>query len=142
MNAVRIVSCAWMTFAAAAASGAPAPSAGTEVCVTAAAREEAALWGARLPQLAAAGRIRLVRAREDEAFPHHTISRYDQLVNGVPVWGPQLVQHTDEDGRTIAVFGTFVEDLRRPRVHARRDAAQLGGAGAARGGRPTSRSPT
>jgi Zn-dependent metalloprotease len=72
--------------------------------------------GERLPQLAAASRICLVRAREDEAFPRHTISRYDHLVNGVPVWGPQLVQHTDEDGRTIAVFGTFVED---PRIETR-----------------------
>ncbi len=65
--------------------------------------------GARIEALVRQGAVALVRVQEDPDFPGRQHLRYDQRVDGVRVFGAQLVRQLDLEGRTISVFGHVEE---------------------------------
>jgi thermolysin len=67
--------------------------------------------GARIDVLARRGAVTLVRVQDDPEFPGRRHLRYDQRVDNVRVFGAQLVQHVDAEGRTLSVFGRIDEGL-------------------------------
>lgn len=68
-------------------------------------------FGARLQALVRAGSLTLARVQDDAAFPGRRHVRLDQRIGGVRVFGAQLVQHLDADGRTLGVSGSVDEGL-------------------------------
>jgi thermolysin len=92
-----------------AASAHAAIKAGT--AVAAPAGSEADGWGLRIEELGARGELRVARVQSDPDFPGRRHVRYDQLHGGVRVFGQQLVRQIDERGRTLSVFGHFLEGL-------------------------------
>jgi Zn-dependent metalloprotease len=60
---------------------------------------------ARLAERVRSGELTLVRVQPDLAFPGGRHMRYDQRLSGVRVFGAQLVQQLDADGRTLSIFG-------------------------------------
>lgn len=102
--------------------------------IAASSEAEANAWGRRIESMAAAGELTVARVQADPDFPGRRHVRYDQSLGGIRVFGKQLVRHLDERGRTLSVFGRFVEGLSvglEPRLRedqAARDAeAQIGG---------------
>lgn len=79
--------------------------------VAATAGSEADGWGLRIEELVARDELRVARIQTDADFPGRRHIRYDQLHGGVRVFGQQLVRQLDEQGRTLSVFGHFVEGL-------------------------------
>jgi len=69
--------------------------------------------GARIETLSRAGVLTPGRVQPDYDFPERRHVRYDQRVDGVRVFGAQLVQQVDAEGRTLSVFGHIDEGLRR-----------------------------
>ena len=67
--------------------------------------------GARIAALARQGAVALVRTQPDPDFPGRRHHRYDQRVGGVRVFGAQLVQQVDAEGRTLSVFGWIDEGI-------------------------------
>jgi thermolysin len=59
----------------------------------------------RLAQRVRSGELTLARVQPDPAFPDRRHVRYDQRLSGVRVFGAQLVQQLDADGRTLSIFG-------------------------------------
>jgi Zn-dependent metalloprotease len=72
---------------------------------------ERADLGARIDSLARRGAVTLVRIQNDTEFPGRRHFRYDQRVDDVRVFGAQLVQQVDAEGRTLSVFGRIDEGL-------------------------------
>src|SRR5574340_352707 len=65
----------------------------------------------RTAQLEAAlrrGELRLARIQSDDAFPGRHHLRYEQRIAGARVFGAQVVQQVDADGRSLSVFGDFI----------------------------------
>ncbi len=60
---------------------------------------------ARIAERVRSGELTVVRVQPDPAFPERRHLRYDQRIAGVRVFGAQLVQQLDGDGRTLSVFG-------------------------------------
>ncbi len=52
-----------------------------------------------------------MRVQEDPDFPGRRHLRYEQRVDGIRVFGAQLVEQVDPDGRTLSVFGRIHEGL-------------------------------
>jgi len=65
--------------------------------------------GARIEALVRQGDVALVRVQQDPDFPGRQHLRYDQRVEGVRVFGAQLVRQLDPDGRTLTVFGRIAD---------------------------------
>ena len=59
----------------------------------------------RLAERVRSGELTLARVQPDPAFPERRHLRYDQRLSGVRVFGAQLVQQLDGDGRTLSIFG-------------------------------------
>jgi thermolysin len=51
------------------------------------------------------GELVLARVQPDTAFPAHRHLRYEQRLSGLRVFGAQLVEQRDAEGRTLSVFG-------------------------------------
>ena len=66
---------------------------------------------ARVQSLVRRGALTLARVQADLDFPGQRHVRLDQRVSGVRVFGAQLVQQLDADGRTLSVSGTIDEAL-------------------------------
>src|SRR5262245_14553919 len=79
--------------------------------VSATTGSEADAWGQRIEELAGRGELRVARIQPDPHFPGRRHVRYDQLHVGVRVFGQQLVRQVDGQGRTLSVFGHFLEGL-------------------------------
>jgi Zn-dependent metalloprotease len=76
---------------------------------------------ARVESLVRRGALTLARTQADPDFPGRRHLRFDQRVGGVRVFGAQLVQQLDADGRTRSVSGSIAEGLAldtRPRLSA------------------------
>ena len=76
---------------------------------------------ARVESLVRRGALSLARTQDDLDFPGRRHVRFDQRVGGVRVFGAQLVQQLDADGRTRSVSGSIAEGLvldTRPRLSA------------------------
>ena len=76
---------------------------------------------ARVAALVRRGSLSVARVQDDLDFPGHRHVRLDQRVAGVRVFGAQLVQQLDADGRTLSVSGSIDEGLTldvRPRLTA------------------------
>jgi bacillolysin len=67
--------------------------------------------GARIEDLARRGALTLTRVQNDPDFPGRRHLRYDQRVDDVRVFGAQLVQQVDAEGRTLSVFGRIDDGL-------------------------------
>jgi thermolysin len=67
--------------------------------------------GARIAILLREGSLSLAQVRDDPDFPGRRHLRLDQRVDGVRVFGAQLVQQVDADGATLSVFGSIDEGL-------------------------------
>ncbi len=73
----------------------------------------------RIAQLAALkshGEASIVRIQSDPVFPGRRHLRYDQRISGVRVFGAQLVEQQDAEGRTLTVFGHVQEPPQSPDV--------------------------
>jgi Zn-dependent metalloprotease len=79
--------------------------------VAAAAEPEARIWGARVDALQAQGALRLASVQPDGDFAGRWHRRYEQCVDGVRVFGAQLVRQVDERGETLTVFGRLQEGI-------------------------------
>ena len=79
--------------------------------VAAVAGSEARIWGARVDALQAQGALRLASVQPDADFPGRQHRRYEQLIDGVRVFGAQLVRQMDEQGETLSVFGRLQEGI-------------------------------
>lgn len=131
---MRRIRSACLLLLACLASTARAGSLGPGTAVAASSQAEADAWGQRIEAMAASGELVVARVQADSDFPGRRQVRYDQRVGGVRVFGKQLVRQLDERGRTLSVFGRFVEGIRLdvdPRLsedQAGRDAEeQIGG---------------
>jgi thermolysin len=69
------------------------------------------LMAARVEALVRRGTLTLARVQDDRDFPGRRHLRLDQRVGGVRVFGAQLVQQLDADGRTLSVTGSIAEGL-------------------------------
>jgi len=67
--------------------------------------------GARIAALERQGAVALVRTQPDPDFPGRRHRRYDQRVDGVRVFGAQLVEQVDAEGRTLSLFGWIDESI-------------------------------
>jgi bacillolysin len=70
--------------------------------------------GAHVDELVGRGDLVLLRAQPDPDFPGRRHLRYEQSVDGVPVFGADLVRQVDPSGRTLSVFGAIHEGLPHP----------------------------
>jgi thermolysin len=66
---------------------------------------------ARVATLLRRGTLSVARVQEDRDFPGRRHVRLDHRVGGVRVFGAQLVQQIDADGRTLSVSGSIDEGL-------------------------------
>ena len=66
---------------------------------------------ARVESLVRRGSLSVARVQDDLDFPGCRHVRLDQRVGGVRVFGAQLVQQLDTDGRTLSVSGSIDERL-------------------------------
>jgi Zn-dependent metalloprotease len=67
--------------------------------------------GAQIEALLRQGALAPLRVQEDPDFPGRRHLRYEQRVDGVRVFGAQLVEQVDPEGRTLTVFGHVQEGL-------------------------------
>jgi bacillolysin len=67
-------------------------------------------WDQRIDAFARRGDLRVLRTREDTMLAGRTHTRYEQLHDGVPVWGGGLVRQEDAAG-TLTVFGGLYEGI-------------------------------
>ncbi len=79
-------------------------------------RDAAADPALRLAAMLDRGELSLARVQPDPVFAGRRHLRYDQRLGGVRVFGRQLVQQLDADGRTLSVFGRVEEPTRPPEV--------------------------
>jgi bacillolysin len=70
-----------------------------------------AQWAFSLGSGTRAGQWRLRATEGDVDFPGQRHQRYAQTVNGVPIFGAEVVQQIDERGTTRTVFGALFEGL-------------------------------
>jgi hypothetical protein len=68
----------------------------------------------RLAELLRRGELVLVRVQPDTAFPGCRHLRYDQYLSGRRVFGAQLVERLDPEGRTLSVFGRVADGEAAP----------------------------
>lgn len=73
-------------------------------------RGEASSWEQRIAALSARGALRLVREQADPDFPGCRNLRFTQHVQDVPVFGAQIVQRVDANGRALVVCGRLATD--------------------------------
>ena len=66
---------------------------------------------ARVERLLRRGSLSVARVQQDRDVPGRRHVRLDQRVGGVRVFGAQLVQQLDADGRTLSVSGSIDERL-------------------------------
>jgi bacillolysin len=81
-----------------------APSAGFQV--TAQRVEDLRIWDRFIETERAAGAMRLRSARFDPDLPGRLVERLDQVHDGVPIWGGQVVRHSDR-GVPQWIFGSI-----------------------------------
>jgi bacillolysin len=117
----------------ASASQASADTPRPGVSVAAVTPEAADRWAARIDAETAAGTLRLVSSQADPDLPGRRHLRYDQRVDGVRVFGAQLVRQLDATGRTLTVLGRVLEDTPAPAPPALDAAAARAAAEAAYG---------
>jgi bacillolysin len=88
------------------------PPAGRGVTVTAGAQDLRALseWDRQVTRLSDSGALRLATTRDDTLIPGRSHERFDQYVQGVRVFGAQLVRQVS-DGQAVSVFGTYYPDI-------------------------------
>ena len=67
-------------------------------------------WDTFVTQRSRSGQLRLLSADVDPMLPTHTVERYQQLHNGVPIWGGEIVRDS-EQGVPISIFGSLSPDL-------------------------------
>ena len=67
--------------------------------------------GAKIEALERSGVLSVARIQQDRDFPGRQHVRYDQRVGGVRVFGQQLVQQLDANGRTLGISGAIDETL-------------------------------
>lgn len=81
---------------------------GSRVVVTAGSQDLRALsdWDRQVTRLSDSGALRLASTREDTQLAGRTHERYDQYVQGVRVYGAQLVRQVT-NGQAVSVFGTY-----------------------------------
>jgi thermolysin len=132
---MRRARCVCLLVLAGVAPDARAAGLGPGTAVAASSPVEADAWGSRIEAMAGAGELTVARVQADPDFPGSRHVRYDQRVGAVRVFGKQLVRQIDERGRTLSVFGRFVEgialdvDPRLSEDQAARDAEQQIGGG-------------
>jgi bacillolysin len=90
-------------------AGAAAPSSRLQ-SVTATSSIALSEWDQRIDVLARRGDLRILRTREDNMLAGRTHTRYEQLHEGVPVWGGGLVRQEDAAG-PLSVFGGVYEGI-------------------------------
>ncbi|MEO5762089.1 MAG: M4 family metallopeptidase [Vicinamibacteria bacterium] len=78
--------------------------------VAATSRSAVGEWDQRIGAMAARGDLRVFMTREDTLLPGRTNVRFEQLYEGVPVWGGELVRQEDAAG-ALSVFGNVLEGI-------------------------------
>ena len=79
-------------------------------------RGDLSAQAARIAERVRRGELVLARVQPDTAFPARRHLRYEQRVGGVRVYGAQLVEQLDAEGRTLSVFGRLEEAAGAPGV--------------------------
>jgi thermolysin len=67
-------------------------------------------WDQKIGALFARGDLRVRDTREDTMLAGRTHTRFEQLYQGVPVWGGEIVRQEDAAG-TLSVFGSLFEGM-------------------------------
>lgn len=90
-------------------AGAPPVAAGAVESVRLASREVASLtqWDTRIETLLSDGSLRLRRSEPDTLISGRTHERLQQLHEGVPVFGAELVRQRQGGGTSLSLFGTL-----------------------------------
>jgi bacillolysin len=68
-------------------------------------------WDARVDRMIRDGGLELRTERADPLVDGRRHRRYAQTVNGVPVYGGDIVQQTDATGLTVSIFGTTYDGI-------------------------------
>ena len=71
-------------------------------------------WDAQVDRMVRSGELELTRDREDTLMAGRRHRRFAQVVDGVPVFGADVVRQTDEHAVTVSVFGTVHEGIDIP----------------------------
>jgi len=78
--------------------------------VAATSRASISEWDQKIGALTSRGDLRVISTMEDTMLPGRTHTRFEQLYQGVPVWGGELVRQEDAAG-TLTVFGSVYEGI-------------------------------
>jgi bacillolysin len=98
----------------------------------AAAFEDVRRWDQTVTEWQRASRLRRRSLEADRAVPGRTFERFDQMHDGVRVFGADVTRQTNEFGQAVSVFGTIYDTITvdaAPAVTARRAALILASAG-------------
>jgi len=82
--------------------------------VAAGSPSELRAWDAEIDRMIRERRLELRRDREDPLVAGRRHRRFSQLVDGVPVYGADIVRQSDEIGVTQSVFGTLYDPVNLP----------------------------
>jgi thermolysin len=69
-------------------------------------------WDPEVVRMTRSGTLQLRLARQDTLLEGRRHERFNQLIDGVPVYGGGIVRQTDERGATVSIFGTLHEGVR------------------------------
>ncbi len=67
-------------------------------------------WDAYVTQRERSGELRVRTVDRDPSVPSHTVERFQQYHEGVPVWGAEVVRDS-ERGVPLSIFGSLSPDL-------------------------------
>ena len=98
----------------------------------AAALDEVRRWDQTVTEWQRASRLRRRSLEADRLVPGRTFERFDQMHNGVRVFGADVTRQTNEFGQAVSVFGTIYDSITvgtAPEITAARAALMLASAG-------------
>jgi thermolysin len=68
-------------------------------------------WDGQVDRMIRSRELELRLEREDTLVPGRSHTRYQQTVNGVPIYGANVARQTDEKGLTVSIFGDLYEGV-------------------------------
>jgi bacillolysin len=80
--------------------------------ITAMSMADLRAWDSEIDRMTRHGSLELRLDREDTMLPGRRHRRFTQVVNGVPVYGGDIVRQTDANGVTVSIFGLVYDDIR------------------------------
>ena len=71
-------------------------------------------WDGQVDRMIRSRELELRLEREDTLIAGRSHTRYQQTVNGVPIYGANVARQTDEKGLTVSIFGDLYEGVNVP----------------------------